>query len=216
MRVKGARIQPRPTTPTAGTNECLSDKYENMLPAHLAQSILMAGMAAMPAPSFPPWPCEMFCKQLLLMVPLMWIRNTHLRKCTRAHWCYDMLGLNRLSADGPWSFSLGVVMCFVSFVKPTGLDITVSFMLDSCHSLEHFSHGTVLVLYYCQSWKLHFCLSPIAMQVMAHFWPAFQLLRPCILSIFLNIVLSTLAFQCTQLPLTDNPTVLATYLSVED
>ena len=73
MRVEGARILPRATTPTAATNECLSEKYENKLPAHLVQSILMAGMAAMPAPSFPPWPCKTFCKQLLLMAPFMWI-----------------------------------------------------------------------------------------------------------------------------------------------
>ena len=71
MRVEGARILPRATTPTAAHNECLSDKYENKLPAHLAQSVLMAEMAAMPAPLFPPWPCETFCKQLLLIVPLM-------------------------------------------------------------------------------------------------------------------------------------------------
>ena len=42
--------------------------------------------------------------------------------------------------------SLGVVMCFVSFVEPTGLNITVSFMLDSCHSVVHVSHGGVLVV----------------------------------------------------------------------
>ena len=65
MRVEGARILPRATTPTAANNECFSDKYENQFPAHLAQSILMAGMAAISAPSFPPWPCETFCKQLL-------------------------------------------------------------------------------------------------------------------------------------------------------
>ena len=41
---------------------------------------------------------------------------------------------------------LGVVMCFVSSVKPTGLNIAVSFMLDSCHSLVHVSHGGVLLV----------------------------------------------------------------------
>ena len=61
MRDAGARILPRAATPTAAASECLSDKYENQLPAHLAQSTLMAGMAATPAPSFPLWPCEMFC-----------------------------------------------------------------------------------------------------------------------------------------------------------
>ena len=81
MRVEGA------TTPTAAPNECLSNKYENKFPSHLAQSVLVAGMAAMPAPSFPPWPCETFCKQLLLIVPLMWMWN---KTCEEMHWCYDM------------------------------------------------------------------------------------------------------------------------------
>ena len=85
MRVEGARILPRATTPTAAPNGCLSNKYENKLPAHLAQSVLMDGMAAIPAPSFPSWPCEAFCKQLLLMVPLMWVWNICVRKCPRAH-----------------------------------------------------------------------------------------------------------------------------------
>ena len=47
-------------SPTAAANDCHSDKYENKLPAHLAQSILMAGLAAMPAPSFPAWPYGAF------------------------------------------------------------------------------------------------------------------------------------------------------------
>ena len=42
--------------------------------------------------------------------------------------------------------SFGAVMCFVSFVKATGLNITVSFMLKSCHSLASCSHGGVLVV----------------------------------------------------------------------
>ena len=71
-----------------------------------------------------------------------------MRKCTKARWCYDVLDLNRLSADGGMVIqpSLGVVICFASFIKPTGLNRTVSFMLDSCHGLPHFSHGGVLVV----------------------------------------------------------------------
>ena len=44
------------------------------------------------------------------------------------------------------SAQLGSSDVFCVFFKPTGLNITVSFMLDSCHSLAHFSYGGVLVV----------------------------------------------------------------------
>ena len=91
MRVAGAGVLPRAATLTPAANECLSDRSEKKtrLPAHLAQSIVMAGMAAKPAPSFQLWPWEMFCKPPLLMMSLimtlslMWVWNTCVRKCTR-------------------------------------------------------------------------------------------------------------------------------------
>ena len=44
--------------------------------------------------------------------------------------------------------SLGVVLCSVSFVKPTSLNTTVLIhvLLDSCHSLAYFSHHDVLIV----------------------------------------------------------------------
>ena len=85
MRVEGARILPR------STNECFSDKIISKPVACSLSTVHIDG-----------WNGSYACT--IISTLAMHVKR-FASKCTRDHWCYDMLGLNRLSADGAWSFS---------------------------------------------------------------------------------------------------------------
>ena len=107
--------------------------------------------------------------------------------------------------------SLGVVPCSVSFVKPTSVNtiVLLNFMLDSCHSLAHFSHDDVLIVrpysfsINAGDGRLIFVFNFHSHAGVVHIWPAIQLLRPYILSISLICTIYTCI--STRLPLTGLP-----------